>query len=313
MTEYLSIKLAAQRLGVSVDTVRQWERAGRLKAERTEGGHRRFRAVEVERLIAKRGGARRDAAASPTPRPDSEGRPPRSSRNPFANDSPKYWQDRAREARARTEVIKSHAAARDLLAAREAEWTRAGEAAEAGRRREEHQRQLEALKEFGRSCAAVVLPPDWRAQVADDIEDFVTPERFPPTLLAAEARAFIEGRVQAIVRRYHEQRAEEETMQKQERERALQQAQLEGLVESGVENAHRSTSSWDPLERARVRREVEEQLREEVTADWTEEEVRALVAEILSEWQADDEEDGEDEEFDDEVDEFTDDDDEGDE
>ncbi|MFM8237012.1 MAG: BldC family transcriptional regulator [Actinomycetota bacterium] len=36
--------------GVNPKTVTRWERAGRLRAIRTLGGHRRFRAGEVRRL-----------------------------------------------------------------------------------------------------------------------------------------------------------------------------------------------------------------------------------------------------------------------
>lgn len=33
---------AAQILGVTVETVRRWERAGKIKSQRTPNGHRRF-------------------------------------------------------------------------------------------------------------------------------------------------------------------------------------------------------------------------------------------------------------------------------
>ena len=38
----LSIKEASEFLGVSIDTLRRWERAGKITAFRTEGGHRRY-------------------------------------------------------------------------------------------------------------------------------------------------------------------------------------------------------------------------------------------------------------------------------
>jgi excisionase family DNA binding protein len=37
-----SIGVAAKQLGVSQDTLRRWERAGKITAERTARGHRRF-------------------------------------------------------------------------------------------------------------------------------------------------------------------------------------------------------------------------------------------------------------------------------
>ena len=41
--ENLSIGKAAKHLGVSVDTLRRWERKGRLNSERSPGGHRYFK------------------------------------------------------------------------------------------------------------------------------------------------------------------------------------------------------------------------------------------------------------------------------
>jgi excisionase family DNA binding protein len=46
--ELLPIGETARRLGVSVDTVRRWERDGLIKATRTLGGQRRFTVAEVE-------------------------------------------------------------------------------------------------------------------------------------------------------------------------------------------------------------------------------------------------------------------------
>ena len=41
-SKYVSIKKAAKILGVSEDTLRRWDRQGKLTAIRTEGGHRRY-------------------------------------------------------------------------------------------------------------------------------------------------------------------------------------------------------------------------------------------------------------------------------
>ncbi|MGZ5291112.1 MAG: TOBE domain-containing protein [Actinomycetota bacterium] len=45
---------AAELLGVRVETLRRWERNGRLRTERTLGGQRLVPAVEVARLLAER-------------------------------------------------------------------------------------------------------------------------------------------------------------------------------------------------------------------------------------------------------------------
>ncbi|MGH9283306.1 MAG: TOBE domain-containing protein [Acidimicrobiales bacterium] len=43
---------AAELLGVSVDTVRRWADAGRLRTTRTEGGHRIVEGADLARLAA---------------------------------------------------------------------------------------------------------------------------------------------------------------------------------------------------------------------------------------------------------------------
>jgi molybdopterin-binding protein len=53
---------AAEMLGVSVDTLRRWERERQLRTVRTAGGQRSIPLAEVTRLLAER---RRDAADRP--------------------------------------------------------------------------------------------------------------------------------------------------------------------------------------------------------------------------------------------------------
>ena len=81
MTDY-RIGQAAEALGVRVETLRRWERAGDLTTVRTPGGQRLVPAAEVARLLAERrappGGAAggaggavgaRRRGAPPPPRP----------------------------------------------------------------------------------------------------------------------------------------------------------------------------------------------------------------------------------------------------
>ncbi len=53
MTRHLSLGEAAAALGVSVDTLRRWDRSGRLHTERDERNHRLVPASEVRRLSAR--------------------------------------------------------------------------------------------------------------------------------------------------------------------------------------------------------------------------------------------------------------------
>lgn len=57
----LGIGEAAQALGVSVDTLRRWERGGRLRFER-ENGRRTIAAAELARLLRERQSANRSSA-----------------------------------------------------------------------------------------------------------------------------------------------------------------------------------------------------------------------------------------------------------
>lgn len=50
--ELLPIGDAARLLGVSVDTVRRWDRDGLIESTRTLGGQRRFRRSEIDRVHA---------------------------------------------------------------------------------------------------------------------------------------------------------------------------------------------------------------------------------------------------------------------
>ena len=49
----LSLGEAAQAIGVSLDTLRRWDRAGKLKTTRDAGNRRRVPRREVERLARR--------------------------------------------------------------------------------------------------------------------------------------------------------------------------------------------------------------------------------------------------------------------
>ena len=53
VTDY-RIGEAANLLGVRVETLRRWEREGKIESSRTAGGQRRVSASEVARLLAQR-------------------------------------------------------------------------------------------------------------------------------------------------------------------------------------------------------------------------------------------------------------------
>ena len=47
MNKPLPISAAAEAIGVSTSTLRRWERSGKLKPARTEGGQRRYNLAEL--------------------------------------------------------------------------------------------------------------------------------------------------------------------------------------------------------------------------------------------------------------------------
>jgi molybdopterin-binding protein len=54
MHRQLPAREAAQRLGISLDTLRRWDRAGRIRTERDERNRRVVSSEEIERLRAER-------------------------------------------------------------------------------------------------------------------------------------------------------------------------------------------------------------------------------------------------------------------
>jgi molybdopterin-binding protein len=49
----LTVRAAAERLGVAYSTLKRWVHTGHVRTTKTEGGHHRVSEAEVERLIAR--------------------------------------------------------------------------------------------------------------------------------------------------------------------------------------------------------------------------------------------------------------------
>ena len=54
--QYYTASDAAHRLGISLDTLRRWDRTGRIKTTRDGGNRRLVSAKEIERLRGRQGG-----------------------------------------------------------------------------------------------------------------------------------------------------------------------------------------------------------------------------------------------------------------
>jgi len=74
----LTVRAAAEQLGVAYSTVKRWMRDGRVRTTRTEGGHHRVSPAEIERLLAKQEPARPNHSAHD---PDDESLAGLSARN----------------------------------------------------------------------------------------------------------------------------------------------------------------------------------------------------------------------------------------
>ena len=49
----VTVRTAAERLGVAYSTLKRWVHTGHVRTTRTEGGHHRVSDTEIERLLAK--------------------------------------------------------------------------------------------------------------------------------------------------------------------------------------------------------------------------------------------------------------------
>lgn len=70
---YLGVREAAERLGVSYPTLKQWIYRGEVRTVKTVGGHYRIAQSEIDRLLFQQGRKRQPARQEKVPRP--KGRP----------------------------------------------------------------------------------------------------------------------------------------------------------------------------------------------------------------------------------------------
>ncbi len=61
----LSVRAAADRLGIGYSTLKQWIYQGKVRTTTTEGGHHRLSEAEIERLLARHPEAVHGAPADP--------------------------------------------------------------------------------------------------------------------------------------------------------------------------------------------------------------------------------------------------------
>lgn len=304
MKNSLPIGEAAQRLGLSVDTVRRLEREGKLKAERTKGGHRRFRPEVIEtfrrnkdapgRPVTRRGPAHRSqrprkrASGSRANRLRSRVREPDDDL-PGLDDPEACWPVEAHEHEELrlseprpgpqiTEPLQRNPIETPM------EKTEVRRLDSSSNPREDAAR-FANLKSYGLARIPWDVPPTWRAKVIEDLERYVTSERFPSWVPGHEAYQVVRGRVEQVLKPYHDEIAEAAAQRKAEE---YDRRRVRALIDHGMSYARQETrSGWDYTPKIEARQEVEEALKAQVESDWRERDVQDLVDEILDNWDED--------------------------
>ena len=60
----LTVRAAAERLGVGYSTLKRWVLSGRVRTTQTDGGHHRIAEAEIDRLLARRSPNARSASVA---------------------------------------------------------------------------------------------------------------------------------------------------------------------------------------------------------------------------------------------------------
>lgn len=193
MDRYVRIGVAAQQLGVAVDTLRRWMDEGVISAYRSPGGQVRFRERDVRDLLTRREdptGVRRRTPSPVTPPERDEADERSHPSTPKWKELPP-WEQRRAQVETEIEIERLEAARQTELADEDriarVEWERTTENA-----------RLTELKKLGRaSCWLNEAAPE----VIRELERFVTSEQFPPWLPQWEAAFMLQRFVLAICER----------------------------------------------------------------------------------------------------------------
>lgn len=266
----LSVGEVAAMAGVSVDTVRAWDRQGRLPARRSPGGQRRFPLEDVESFLQQGEGPRGGSGGGHTRRelPEAGVRFP----NRVESELPQGGRG-AIALGASGGVRHDQSSPSDNSTAGQASYAAYAEQV----RRETEARidvlRLNSLKAYGRGCA-IGVPAEWMAYVVRDLETYVTPLQFPPGLGGWDSHAFVEARVKRLLQPYWDEIAKRE-------EAESRRMKLVNLLECGRRYLRSETFLWPKEEAEEAEDEVERELGCRVKWDWSERSVRNLVDDIL--------------------------------
>lgn len=309
MSKQLTIGETAKRLGLEVDTVRKLELAGKIRAVRTKGGHRRFTEEEVERVRKSRGKSGRAKSAPPRHRSRTSNRPI-PNRNPntgefagehdvFLDDSEDFDEELSDDEIEEAELTSYRPAPpppirytpppqkppprpgeSDALFALRA-LTPLPDPGLADRLR------LQNIKGHGRAAIPWSAPAEWQGKVIAELERFVTATQFPADLSLYKSVEIVGARVETVLRPWRE--AEEQAKRAKEAQETAERHR-KSLIAHGNEYSNREISDWDVFARWEAREEVGKVLTRDVKPEWTEDDVEDLVDEVLDEWDDDEDE-----------------------
>jgi len=183
--------------------------------------------------------------------------------------------------RERAELIRAERAEREARerAANDAERTATAREAERERLaafKATQEKRLNQLREYGKACA-VWAPAEYQTNVVRDLLSSVTLELYPPDLPEYLARVQVNARVEKLLKPWRDEETRKRAKLESERK-------LDSLIISGRWHAQAETRNWDRRAADGANREVERSLRDEVEADWTNDDVRDLVDDVLDEW-----------------------------
>jgi len=298
--KWFSSSEAARYLGVSVDTIRQLDESGELRASRTKGGHRRFSRRALDAYLTRKG---RGGSPRVQERPRRPSRPverPEPIPDPLEED-PEDFEPGDQYDEPFVEAPPPPAPPINPLekfAHEIDEWSK--------REKDEAPlRRLVTLKQYGLNQIGWGIPDSWHARVAAALESSVTLKTFPAWVSDVDAYRIVRGKVEEVLQPYHDEvarqkaeeaRREEEaaTKRRQQEEEAQEERRVQELIDDGMRYARSETLlDWDSDDRARALRDVERILNDTVEPDWTEQDVKDAVDDELAEWQDDDDEEDE--------------------
>jgi len=243
MPSRLRMGEAAQRLGLSQDTVREWVRRGFLRAHRTPTGQLLFDAADVE---SARQGDQPPPTAQSAAEPAVLDLPGESKEaSPWKKLPP--WVTKVETARASLTVDELEAERSEKAMAREIERKRTIAAEQRADQARAELQRLNGVKK--RVIQAVWIPSEYRSEVIASIERFATREQLPSwlaeweqfNLLAAHARALVEKLSDEEQQRSADERAKEQKRLDAEYEQ--QRQEFAAKLATALEPKHSQTPS----------------------------------------------------------------------